>query len=128
MGDKIIYQLQDLRKSYGQDEILKGITLSFLEGAKIGVIGRNGAGKSTLLQIIAGADTKFEGTAKPIAGITIGFLSQEPELDDSKTVAENLELAVAPIRGLTDRYNEIGEAMGTVTDDDEMMKLSDEMA
>ena len=128
MGDKIIYQLQDLRKSYGQDEILKGITLSFLEGAKIGVIGRNGAGKSTLLQIIAGVDTKFDGTAKPIAGITIGFLSQEPQLDDTKTVAENLELAVAPIRRLTDRYNEVAEAMGTVTDDDKMMKLADEMA
>ena len=126
MADKIIYQLQDLRKSYGQDEILKGITLSFLEGAKIGVIGRNGAGKSTLLQIIAGVDTVFEGTAKPIAGITIGFLSQEPELDDSMNVAENLELAVAPIRRLLTRYNDVAEAMGTASDD-EMMKLSDEM-
>ncbi len=127
MADKIIYQLQDLRKSYGQDEILKGITLSFLEGAKIGVIGRNGAGKSTLFQVIAGVDKQFEGTAKPIAGLTTGFLSQEPQLDDEKTVAENLETAVAPIRELVTRYNEVAELMGTVTDDDEMMKLADEM-
>jgi ATP-binding cassette ChvD family protein len=127
MADKIIYQLQDLRKSYGQDEILKGITLSFLEGAKIGVIGRNGAGKSTLFQIIAGVDTQFEGTAKGIAGLTIGYLSQEPQLDDTMSVAENLELSVAPIRNLVTRYNEVAELMGTVTDDDEMMKLADEM-
>ncbi|MDE0892224.1 MAG: ATP-binding cassette domain-containing protein, partial [Planctomycetota bacterium] len=127
MADKIIYQLQDLRKSYGQDEILKGITLSFLEGAKIGVIGRNGAGKSTLFQVIAGVDKQFEGTAKPMAGLTTGFLSQEPQLDDEKTVAENLEVAVAPIRALVTRYNEVADLMGTVTDDDEMMKLADEM-
>ena len=71
MAGKIIFQLQDLRKFYGQREVLKGINLSFLEGAKIGVIGANGSGKSTLLRIIAGEDTAFEGVAKPNAGARV---------------------------------------------------------
>jgi len=72
MPDKIIFQLQDLHKFFGQREVLKGITLSFLEGAKIGVIGPNGAGKSTLLRILAGVDKQFEGTAKPVGDLSIG--------------------------------------------------------
>ena len=87
MSEKIIYQIQDLKKYYGQREVLKGITLSFFEGAKIGVIGPNGAGKSTVLRILAGEDKQFEGVAKPIAGLTIGYLSQEPPLDDTKDLS-----------------------------------------
>jgi sulfate-transporting ATPase len=128
MSEKIIFQLQDLKKFYGQREVLRGITLSFFADAKIGVIGPNGAGKSTLLRIFAGEDTQFEGVAKPAAGLTVGYLAQEPPLDEDLDVAGNLELAVAPIRALTDRYNAVAEQMGTVTDDDEMMRLADEMA
>ncbi|MEM7306947.1 MAG: energy-dependent translational throttle protein EttA [Planctomycetota bacterium] len=127
MSEKIIFQLQDLKKFYGQREVLKGITLSFLEGAKIGVIGPNGAGKSTLLRIMSGQDTNFEGVAKPIAGLTVGYLEQEPPLNDDKDVAGNLEEAVQPIRDLITRYEAIGEKFGEVADDpDAMEKLLEE--
>ena len=116
MAEKIIYHLEDLHKFYGQKEVLKGITLSFLEGAKIGLIGANGAGKSTLLRIIAGHDTQFEGVAKPVAGASVGYLTQEPPLDEDKTVRENVETAVDHLREIESRYyqvmEEIGEAEG----------------
>ncbi len=127
MSEKIIFQLQDLQKFYGLREVLKGITLSFLEGAKIGMIGPNGAGKSTLMRIIAGEDSEFEGVAQPVGGISVGYLSQEPPLNEEKDVAGNLDEAVQPIRDLLERYNKVAEDMGTCTDDDEMMRLSDEM-
>jgi ATP-binding cassette ChvD family protein len=110
MPDKIIFQLQDLRKFYGQREVLKGITLSFLEGAKIGVIGPNGSGKSTLLRILAGADKQFEGVAKPVGDLSIGFLAQEPPLSDDLTVLGNLKEAVKPLLDIEARYNELAEA------------------
>ena len=129
MAEKIVFQLQDLHKFFGQREVLKGITLSFLDGAKIGVIGPNGAGKSTLLRILAGEDTQFEGIAKPVvAGLSIGFLSQEPPLTEDKDVQGNLDEAVQPIRDLTDRYNQVTEEMGSdQLDDDGMMRLTEEM-
>src|SRR5204863_320108 len=125
MADKIIFQLQDLKKYFNQKEVLKGITLSFLEGAKIGIIGANGAGKSTLLRIIAGADKAFEGTARPIAGLSIGYLAQEPPLNDALDVEGNLKEAVAPLLEIERRYNELAEAgdMG-----EEFEKLTEEMA
>jgi sulfate-transporting ATPase len=128
MPDRIIFHLIDLKKYYGQRQVLKGITLSFLEGAKIGVIGPNGAGKSTLLRVMAGLDTNFEGEAKPITGLTIGYLAQEPPLSEDKTVEGNLEEAVAPIRDLLRRFEAVGEKLGTVTDDDEMNALLDQQA
>ena len=115
MGERIIYNLQDVRKFYGQREVLKGITLSFLEGAKIGVIGANGAGKSTLLRILAGEDKQFEGVARPIAGLTIGYLSQEPPLNETKDVLGNLEESVAHLRALQARYEEVSAKLGTVS-------------
>ena len=133
MADKIIYQLQDLHKFYDQREILKGITLSFLEGAKIGLIGLNGARKPTLLKIIAGDDTQFEGVAKPVGNMTIGYLPQEPPLDDDKTVAENIDLAVKSLRDTEARYYEVtgllGEAEGEEAEklNEEFMHLSEEM-
>jgi ATP-binding cassette ChvD family protein len=127
MPEKIIFQLQDLKKFYGQREVLKGITLSFLEGAKIGVIGPNGAGKSTLLRIMSGQDTKYEGVAKPIAGLTVGYLEQEPPLNEEKDVWGNLMEAVEPIRALLERYNQIGDAYADAADDpDRMEKLMEE--
>jgi energy-dependent translational throttle protein EttA len=133
MGDKIIYQLQDVRKFYGQREVLKGISLSFLEGAKIGVIGANGSGKSTLLRILAGVDKQFEGTARPIAGLSIGYLSQEPPLTDDKTVGGNLDEAVAHLRAMEARYNEVVGLMAEATGAEakkleaEYERLNDEM-
>ena len=124
MSDKIVYQLQDLQKFYDQREVLKGITLSFLEGAKIGLIGLNGAGKSTLLRIIAGQDTQYEGTAKPVGDLSVGYLSQEPPLDESKTVAGNIEDAVGS-HALEARYYEVMTLMGEA-EGEEAAKLSDE--
>jgi sulfate-transporting ATPase len=125
MSEKIVFHLNDLRKYYGQKEVLKGITLSFLEDAKIGLIGLNGAGKSTLLRIISGEDQDFEGEAQAIAGTTTGYLSQEPHLNEEKTVAENVEEAVQHLRDKEARYYEvmnlIGEAEG-----DKARKLSEE--
>ena len=124
MADKIIYQLQDLKKYFGQREVLKGITLAFLEGAKIGVIGANGAGKSTLLKIIAGVDKQFEGTAKAVGDLSIGYLAQEPPLNEELSVLGNLREAVKPLLDIEKRYNELAEAgdMG-----DEFMHLSELM-
>ncbi|MBK7877108.1 MAG: energy-dependent translational throttle protein EttA [Planctomycetes bacterium] len=124
MADKIIYQLQDLKKYFGQREVLKGITLAFLEGAKIGVIGANGAGKSTLLRILAGVDKQFEGTAKPVGDLSIGYLAQEPPLNEELDVLGNLREAVKPLLEIEKRYNELAEAgdMG-----DEFMHLSELM-
>ena len=95
---KIIYQLADLKKFYDQREVLKGISISFLEGAKIGLIGPNGAGKSTLLRILSGIDKDVEGTVRPIQGLSIGYLQQEPPLNEEKTVGENIDEAVAELR------------------------------
>jgi ATP-binding cassette ChvD family protein len=128
MSDKIIFQLEDLRKFYGQREVLKGITLSFLDGAKIGVIGPNGAGKSTLLKIIAGEDHQYEGVARPAAEMSIGYLSQEPPLNDDLDVGGNLDEAVKPLRDVEARYNEIMPLLGTDPKvDAEFEHLSEEM-
>ena len=126
MADKIIYHVQDLRKSFGLDEILKGITLSFFDDAKIGVIGRNGAGKSTLLRIIAGQDDKFEGIAKPTSDdVKIGYLEQEPPLNEELDVMGNLREAVAPLLAIEERYNEV--CMDMEGREDEFATLQEQM-
>jgi len=91
-------------------KILENINLNFFPGAKIGVLGYNGAGKSTLLRIMAGVDKEFEGEARPQPGLRIGYLPQEPQLDDGKDVRGNVEEGVAETKALVDRFNEIGEA------------------
>jgi len=92
--------------------ILKNISLSFFPGAKIGVLGLNGSGKSTLLRIMAGLDTDIEGEVRPLAGISIGYLSQEPELDPAKDVRGNVEDGVREVKDLLDKFNEISAAFG----------------
>ncbi len=125
MGEKYVFTIEQLTKHYGKREVLKNINLSFYPGAKIGVIGSNGAGKSTLLKIMAGADKEYMGEARPDKGATIGYVPQEPHLTPGKTVLENIEEAVAPIRKLLTRQEEIGTAMGEP--DADFDKLSDEM-
>src|SRR6188472_1817314 len=108
-----IYVMKDLRKVVPPSrEILRGIWLSFYFGAKIGVLGANGAGKSSLLRIMAGEDKTFIGEAFPASGISIGFLAQEPRLDESKTVLGNVEEGVAPVKALLARYDELNGMLG----------------
>ncbi len=128
MSRSYIFQIENLTKRHGQKEVLKDIFLAFYPGAKIGVLGSNGAGKSTLLRIMAGTDKNFDGTARLANGYTAGYLSQEPQLNPNKDVQGNVEEAVAPRRAIIDRYNEISNLLGEVTDDKKMEKLCDEMA
>jgi sulfate-transporting ATPase len=123
-----IYNMVNLRKTINGKEILKGIYLSFLPGAKIGIIGNNGAGKSTLLRIMAGVDTNFNGEAFPAKGIKVGFLPQEPELDTTKTVQENIEEAFADAKALLKKFEDLNMKMCEPLDDAEMQKVIDESA
>lgn len=107
-------------------KILEDISLSFFPGAKIGVLGLNGSGKSTLLKIMAGIDSEIEGEARPQSGIKIGFLSQEPQLDDSLDVRANVEQGVAETMALVDRYNEVCARFAEPMKDDEMNALLEE--
>jgi ATP-binding cassette ChvD family protein len=107
-------------------EILKDISLSFFPGAKIGVLGLNGSGKSTLLKIMAGLDNEIEGEARPQPGTRIGYLPQEPQLDDSLDVRANVELGVAETKQLVDRYNEVCAQFAEPMEDDEMTALLEE--
>src|SRR5260370_41703765 len=100
MAEQCIFTIENLGKAYGKREVLKNIFLAFYPGAKIGVIGGNGAGKSTLLRVMALVEKDFVGSAKPADGITIGFVPQEPRLDETRNVKGNLEEAVAPTRSL----------------------------
>jgi ATP-binding cassette ChvD family protein len=106
-----IYTLRKARKAHGDKVVLDDVTLSFLPGAKIGVVGPNGAGKSSLLKLMAGLDTPSNGDAILAPGATVGILMQEPELDPSKTVLENVEEGVAGIKAKLDRFNDISAAM-----------------
>jgi len=124
MAHQYIFTMQNLRKVVPpQREILRGIWLSFLPGAKIGVLGLNGAGKSSLLKIMAGVDKDFAGEARPADGIRIGFLPQDPRLDPSKNVLGNVEEAVAKTRGLLKRFDELNEKMAGDLTEAESEKL-----
>ena len=119
-----IFTMQNLRKVVPPSrEILKGIYLSFLPGAKIGVLGANGAGKSSLLKIMAGVDHDFQGEARPADGIRIGYLSQQPALDPDKDVRGNVEEAVAPIRALLTEFDAISMRFAEPMGDAEMSVL-----
>ncbi len=104
---EFIYTLHKVRKAHGDKVVLDNVTLSFLPGAKIGVVGPNGAGKSSLLKIMAGIDDVSNGEAKLHDGFTVGILMQEPNLDESKSVLENVQEGVAETKGMVDRFNQI---------------------
>ncbi|NHK29365.1 energy-dependent translational throttle protein EttA [Parvularcula flava] len=119
-----IYHMHGLSKSYGSKKILDNVHLQFFPDAKIGVVGVNGAGKSTLLKIMAGVDTEFNGEAAPAAGAKVGYLPQEPKLDESKTVFENAAEGVAPIKAKVDAYNEIAMKLAEDYSDELMEQMS----
>jgi energy-dependent translational throttle protein EttA len=124
-----VYVMKGLTKIFpGGRKVLEDIWLSFLPGAKIGVLGLNGAGKSTLLKIMAGLDKDYAGEAFIAEGATVGFLSQEPQLDPKKTVQENVTEGLGKLKTMLDRFNEVSNRLGEVTDDDEMNALITEQA
>ena len=116
--------MKDLSKTFpGGKEILKGVTLSFLPDAKIGVLGINGAGKSTLMKMMAGKEEASNGEAWAADGVRVGYLEQEPNLDESKTVAENVTDGMGGVKDLLDRFNVISEKFSEPMDDEEMNNL-----
>ncbi|HET8568107.1 MAG TPA: energy-dependent translational throttle protein EttA [Candidatus Limnocylindria bacterium] len=130
MPPQFIFTMQNVRKvvPLTQREILRGITLGFYPGAKIGVLGANGAGKSTLLRIMAGVETEFQGEARLTEGFTRGLLAQEPALDPAKDVRGNVEEGVAAQRAVLTRYYELSAKLGEDLAPDELATVSDEMA
>ena len=123
------YVMKDLTKAYpGGREVFKGITLSFLPGVKIGVLGVNGAGKSTLLKIMAGREKEYGGEAWAAEGVRVGYLEQEPHLDPDKTVSENVMEAFSSLKAAIDRFNAISEEFGEEMSDDKMNELLAEQA
>jgi ATP-binding cassette ChvD family protein len=126
MAEQYIYTIENLTKAYGKREVLKDIWLAFYPGAKIGVIGGNGAGKSTLLRVMAGVEKDFLGGARLTPGFSVGWVPQEPRLDESTDVRGNLEQAVAPLRALLARSEELGAKFGESLSDEEMEKVQAE--
>ena len=129
MPPQFVYTMKGLGKVYPPDsQVLKDIWLSFLPGAKIGVLGLNGAGKSTLLKIMAGEETSFSGEAFPGQGVSIGYLHQEPRLNPKKDVRGNVEEGVAEIKAVLDRYDAINAKLGEDMSPEEMDKVLDEQS
>ncbi len=127
---QFIYQMRGVRKAHGDKVILDNVTLAFLPGAKIGVVGPNGMGKSTLLRMMAGLEQPSNGDARLLPGFTVGMLGQEPTLDESKTVLGNVEEGVADVKALLEQYNQIAEKMATDYSDEllaEMGKLQEQL-
>ena len=121
-----IYVIKGLKKMYGTKEVIKDLYLSFLPGAKIGIIGHNGTGKSTLLKIMAGIDKDFTGEAWSADGVKVGYLAQEPQLDESKDVYHNILDAIGEKRDLLEKFNEVSARFAEELTDDEMNALIEE--
>lgn len=122
-AEKIIYSMYKVTKRHGQREVLKNISLSYFYGAKIGVLGLNGSGKSSLLKILAGVDTQFEGETHVKDGYTVGYLEQEPLVDETRTVREVVEEGVGDVMEIIREYNEINEKFAEPMEADEMDAL-----
>ena len=127
MAEQYIFTIENLSKAYGKRDVLKNIWLAFYPGAKIGVIGSNGAGKSTLLRVMALVEKDFIGGVRPADGIAIGYVPQEPRLDETKDVMGNLEEAVAKTRALLKRYEELSSKLAEPLEPDVMEKVLEDL-
>jgi ATP-binding cassette ChvD family protein len=127
MAEQYIFTIENLTKAYAKREVLKNIWLAFFPGAKIGVIGSNGSGKSTLLRVMALVEKDFMGSVRPADGITIGYVPQEPRLDETRDVKGNIEEAVAATRALLHRYEELSAMLGEPLDADAMEKVLEDL-
>ncbi|HET6535917.1 MAG TPA: ATP-binding cassette domain-containing protein, partial [Sphingomicrobium sp.] len=129
MAAQYAFVMKDMTKSFpgAQKPVLSHINLQFYHGAKIGIVGPNGAGKSTLMKIMAGIDTDFQGEAWPGENITVGYLPQEPQLDPSKNVLENVKDGARDVADMVDRFNAISAEMGDPKDDTDFDALMEEM-
>ena len=127
MAEQYIFTIENLSKAYAKREVLKNIWLAFYPGAKIGVIGSNGAGKSTLLRVMALVEKDFIGGVRPADGIAIGYVPQEPRLDESKDVMGNLEEAVASTRALLKRYEDLSARLSEPLEPDVMEKVLEDL-
>ena len=129
MAAQYAFVMKDMTKTFpgASKPVLSNINLQFYQGAKIGIVGPNGAGKSTLIKIMAGIDTDFTGEAWPGENITVGYLEQEPELDESKTVLENVKDGAREIADKVDRFNAISAEMGDPQEDTDFDALMEEM-
>ena len=125
MAEDVVFAMQKLRKAYSGQVVLNDISLSFLAGAKIGVLGMNGAGKSTILKIIAGQDDQFTGTAEASPGVSVGLLEQEPQLDSDLDVRGNIERGLGEKFGLIATYQELSAKLGESLEADEMERVLD---
>src|ERR1700756_1350012 len=131
MAEQYIFTIENLSKAYAKREVLKNIWLAFYPGAKIGVLGGNGAGKSTLLRVMALVEKDFLGTARLTPNFSVGWVPQEPRLDESTDVRGNIEQAVAGTRALLTKQEELGNQMAEASADDiddimdEMSKVQD---
>jgi ATP-binding cassette ChvD family protein len=126
MAPQYVYTMHGLVKVINGEKILDGIYLSFYPGAKIGIVGDNGSGKSTLLRIMAGIDQDFIGHSEPAKGIKVGYVPQDPKLDTTKTVYENVEMAFSDVKALIDEYNRLAESE-EMSDPDKMEKILEKM-
>ncbi|MGV3456659.1 ATP-binding cassette domain-containing protein, partial [Sphingomonas sp.] len=129
MAAQYAFVMKDMTKSFpgAQKPVLSNINLQFYQGAKIGIVGPNGAGKSTLIKIMAGIDKDFSGEAWPGENITVGYLEQEPQLDPSKSVLENVKDGARETADLVERFNAISAEMGDPKDDTDFDALMEEM-
>lgn len=127
MAEQYIFTIENLTKAYGKREVLKDIWLAFYPGAKIGAIGSNGAGKSSLLRVMALEDKDFMGSARPAEGISIGYVPQEPRLDETTDVRGNIEQAVASIRALLTRHEEISNLLSEPMSSEKMEKMLEDL-
>jgi ATP-binding cassette ChvD family protein len=126
LGETLV-TVKDLAKSFGDREVLKSMSFTIHRGARIGILGLNGAGKSTFMRILAGDEKEYGGTVRLAAGARVGYAAQEPVLDESKTVRENIEVGLSHIHEVIEDFNRVSDALGTETDPDKVEKLMEKM-